>query len=264
MVRIADVFVDALPALDPIVAHEVTEYGWRGLTAVGEVFEIRGSNGHRAEVPEGDLLVVKDGKAVGRRAITNDPKISIDAYLAHSQAGIALYKENECEAAIAEMDALISIYPTARGRFSRAMMLLGIGRWAEGFAEYLACEEAPPFQRPLARLAIDNGLPPWRGEELKRKRLLLLHTHGYGDTIMCLRYVPQLQARGADVKIVVPRSLERLVSQVAPVVSELQVQGADFFCPVLSLPYLMGASTPDKVIPNIRLLIEPEAVAKWH
>ena len=45
-------FVDeALPELDPIIAHDTTAYGWRGLTEQGEVYEVKGSNGHAAEVP---------------------------------------------------------------------------------------------------------------------------------------------------------------------------------------------------------------------
>ena len=35
------VFLDDLPALDPVIAHEITEQGWRGLTGHGEVLEVQ-------------------------------------------------------------------------------------------------------------------------------------------------------------------------------------------------------------------------------
>ena len=34
------VFLEDLPALDPVIAHEITEQGWRWLTGHGEVLEV--------------------------------------------------------------------------------------------------------------------------------------------------------------------------------------------------------------------------------
>jgi hypothetical protein len=33
-------------------------------------------------------------------------------------------------------------------------------------------------------------LQPWRGEDLAAKRMAVIHAHGFGDSIMALRYVP--------------------------------------------------------------------------
>jgi len=41
--------------------------------------------------------------------------------------------------------------PTAYTRFNRGFVLLALGRWDEGFAEYEACERERPFQRPKMR-----------------------------------------------------------------------------------------------------------------
>ena len=66
------VFLDDLPALDPVIAHEITEQGWRGLTGHGEVLEVKGRDGQPVNVPENDIVVWRQGKPVGRRALTND------------------------------------------------------------------------------------------------------------------------------------------------------------------------------------------------
>jgi hypothetical protein len=62
------------------------------------------------------------------------------------------------------------------------------------------------------------GKQPWRGESLQGKRLLLLHDHGFGDTIMMLRFVEQLKRQGAHVIQHVPPELEWLALQFGDVV----------------------------------------------
>src|SRR5262245_11796188 len=229
-------FVDDLPALDAIIASEQTHYGWRGLTAQGEVFEIKGRGGHRARVPdEGGLLVMRGGRAIGRRAITNTATIGIDEYLERYNSAIELFRANKTISALQVIDPLVRRAPTSGARMNRAMMLLSAGHWREGFAEYEWCERAPPFQRPEVKALLDAGIPQWRGENIRGQRLLLLHDHGYGDTIQMLRYVPVLQALGADGVMMVPQALPRLCAHLGEVVSV--IVPADCFCGFLMLGF---------------------------
>ena len=264
MKRVAPAFVDDLPTLDPVIAHEVTEDGWRALTGDGEVLVVRSANGHQVKVPDGDLLVMRGGVPIGRRLI-EQRALSIEDYLTHFQRAVALFCNNECDDALIEIEAAIGQAATARARMNRALILLSLGRWPEGFTEYEQCEQAPPFQRPNSRIAIEQGLKPWRGEDIAGKRLLLLHDHGYGDAIMALRYVPVLRAMGADVTLMMPQPLRRLARQFAPVVTSYPtLPDADYFCSMFLLLHVLK-QTPDN-IPNASAYIqlEPELVERWH
>jgi len=245
-----------LPVLPPIVAHEPMTDGWRGLTADGEVLEIRGSNGHRASVPENELIVMREGQAVGRRAIKDPGNVSY--YLSHYNTAIEFYRYGQCETALAEIDAAIASASTVRARFNRALILLAMGRWREGFAQY---EDRFDLSGPAFPPA-PAGVPRWRGENIAGKRLLLLHEQGFGDSIMMLRYVPALRAMGADVVLDVPAELARLAGQLAPVMAASEAR-ADFFCPFMSLLHVLDA-TPQTVPRGPYLAVDRSLVAQWR
>src|ERR1700751_2072442 len=251
-------FVDeALPELDPIIAHDTTAYGWRGLTQQGEVYEVKSSNGHMAEGPP-EIVVAFKGRPIGRRRIENDESIDIGAYLEHFNRVVALYKANRVEEALIESDATLRAAPTLRAKFNRAMVLLVAGRWRESFAEYWLCEQHAPFMRPQARVALDCGFQPWRGEDLSGKKLLLQHAHGFGDTLMMLRYVPRLWQIGVKVQLDVPRELQSLASRFAP----LSNAEPDYFCPILHLLNWLGI-TPTTIDGGPYLTVDAKLVEKW-
>jgi hypothetical protein len=221
------------PDLEAIVGTEVTDYGWRGITSDGEIIEVRSKSGDRPTVPES--IMVRDAasdRLLGRREIRGEV-IDITAYLDHFARSVVCHKACDNEAALEHSDAAIAIAPTLRARFNRAMVLLSLGRWGEGFDEFEKCERSPPFLRPIAKAALDRGIEPWRGGSLEGKRLLVIHDHGLGDTLMALRYVPDLVAMGADVKLVVPIELARIAAQFAPVLPGLV--SADYFVSFLHL-----------------------------
>jgi hypothetical protein len=239
-----DTFFDDLPELDPVIFHELTDYGWRGLTQQGEVLEVKSADHVTIDTVPSEIIVACAGKRIGRRAVRNDIAVNIDDYLAHFNAVVSLYKGNRAAEALIESDAALKAAPTLRAKFNRAMILLALGRWAEGFDEYWQCEQQAPFMRPQVRAALDRGLKPWSGESLSGKRLLLQHAHGFGDSLMMLRYLPTLRALGADVVMDVPPPLERLAQQCGSLASESE--GADFFCPMLHLLRMLHV-IPDAV-----------------
>jgi hypothetical protein len=99
--------------------------------------------------------------------------------------------------------------------------------------------------RPMHRAAIARGLRPWNGEDLGGRGLVLLDDHGFGDTIMMLRYVPTLFAMGAEVLIICRPELTRLASQFAPVGSLGGVMEPVYFCSFLHLlRFLPGYEMP--------------------
>ena len=130
-----------LPELGNVIAYETTDYGWRGLTQDGEVLEVKGQNGHNIAVPEGDIIIQCNGKAIGRRTIMNPPvQLDIEEYLVQFNKAVAAYKGNNLVDALAASHASVTIAPTLRAKFNRAMILLASGQWQEGFEEYEVCE----------------------------------------------------------------------------------------------------------------------------
>jgi hypothetical protein len=261
MQRVAELkrisFLDDLPQLEPIIRHEPTEHGWRGLTAGGEVLDIRGRNGDKVEIPDGDLLVMHDGKPIGRRALRNDCPVPIAEYLQRFDRANDLFRSNHLVEALAEIDALVLQAPTTRALNNSAMILLAAGRWDEGFAQI-------NWERPLARAALERGITPWHGEDIAGKRLLLLHDHGFGDSLMMLRYVPYLQARRADVIMLLPPELQRLAAQIGTVTANsIRVIEADYFCSMLMLAHALQV-TPKTVLPNVPLVVDKKLREQWR
>jgi hypothetical protein len=243
---------DDLPYDDnPVIAAELTPCGWRGLTRRGELLDVRASNG----VPE-DLVIMRGGTAIARRKIERG-ELRIDEYTAHHDRALQYARNNRPLEALREIETTLALAPTLFARFNRAMILLALGRWHEGFAEYRQCEEEPPLVRPPVALALAAGLKPWRGEDLAGKTILLLHAHGFGDTIMSLRYVPLIKARGAEVFLQLPHELLGFGAQFAPVTTELVA--CDYFCPLLHLVGLL------EMVEHPRpLRVELEAVTDWR
>jgi hypothetical protein len=254
--KLEPAFLDDLPDLDPVIFHEHTEYGWRGLTTQGEVLQVRGSNGHAIEVPN-EMIVSFRGKPIGRRAIRNDTVVDIDDYLLHFNRAVSLYKANAIGEALVEADAAIRSYPALRAQFNHAMILLAAGYWTEGFAEYWACEQHAPFMRPQVCAALDLGLQPWRGEDLRGRRLLVMHAHGFGDTIMMLRYLPMLTARGAHVVLSMPPELQPLTWRWP------SGEDCDYFCPILHLLHFLGVA-PDRVDSSPYIAVETARIERWR
>ena len=230
---------DTLPEMDPVIWSEETAYGWRGLTSHGEVLEVQGTNGHKIDIPS-EMVVHFRGAPIGKRLVTNDIKVDIDQYLVHFNRVIDCYKNNRLAEALCESDATLKLAPTLRAKFNRSMILLAMGRWTLGLREYWECEQSRPFMRPQVAEAISAGLRPWQGESLAGKRLLLLHAHGFGDTIQMLRYVPHLK----KTLMVMPEPMARLAKQCGLVMDQLV--DCDYFCPILHLLYVLNIA-PDKV-----------------
>ena len=236
--------------LDPVVCHERTAYGWRGLTAEGEVLEVKSK---AATIPS-EISVARGGVEIGRRMVGNEWPVDIDKYLFHFNRAVDCYKAGEIDEALHWSEITLQIAPTLRAKFNRAMILLAGGHWKEGFEAYWRCEQRAPFMRPQVREALDHGLERWRGEDLRGKRLLVMHAHGFGDSLMMLRYLPELQAQGAHVMLDVPQELGRLVTRWAEPDGDY-----DYFVPLLHLLYFLNV-TPDEVDGAPYLDVEQS----WH
>jgi tetratricopeptide (TPR) repeat protein len=124
-------------------------------------------------------------------------------------------------------------------RWSRAIALLRQGDFARGFAGYEI-----RFQRKETQIGYFT-MPPWRGESLVGRTILVHTEQGFGDTLQFIRFIPMLAARGARVLFSCPAEMMRLMADFPGIAMNL-VHGApmpgvvDFHLPILSLPHRLG------------------------
>jgi hypothetical protein len=112
--------------------------------------------------------------------------------------------------------------------------------------------------------------PRWRGEPLPGQTLLLWADQGMGDSIMMMRYLPEVRRRtGGRVIVECQPPLERIF-RAMPEVNEVVLTGTaasrDFHlqCPMMSLPFVLGtrlATIPDRV-PYIP--VPDDLVDRWR
>ena len=206
-----------------------------------------------------------------------------DRALAHARAAVGLAPEhpqcvrmlgstllqlNRVEEAERELRRALDLSPTlASAQFDLAFCLLLAGRLEEGWSWYgkrwndITRMPRPPFWRP--ELA-------WRGPEqpLAGRRLLVYAEQGLGDAIQFARYLPRLQALGADVVCAVPAPLVPLIESSFPGIGCLRVEGAlqaDLHAALLDLPARLGTATPDDIPAAPRYLRAPaDRSARWR
>ena len=101
----------------------------------------------------------------------------------------------------------------------------------------------------------DYHVPEWQGEKLEGKRILVHHEQGFGDTIMCARFVRDLVERHAcEVVFCVPEALRVWLAHqdwfgVCVIsmeqLSAQDVAGVDFHSPLYSAMRWMGLEWED-------------------
>lgn len=143
-----------------------------------------------------------------RAALTADP----NSPAALSNLADLLSDEGKFDDARALYDRAIKADPrNAQARLNRAVLHLLTGNLKDGWRDYAARSDIAG-KVPAAKL----NLTEWRGENLKRTRLLVRAEQGVGDQIMFMSVMPDLLARAAqDGGAVVLECEPRLVSLMA-------------------------------------------------
>ncbi len=123
------------------------------------------------------------------------------------------------------------------------------------------------FRQMLARL---GGIQWWRGEDVAGRSLLIWTEQGFGDSIMMLRYLPQLKQRGPGrVAVCCEPELVRVIRAlpgVDGVISKehaLAPGGFDCHCPAMSLPLRFGTrlDTIPRTVPYLH--VPAESSRSW-
>jgi tetratricopeptide (TPR) repeat protein len=195
------------------------------------------------------------------RALAIDP----DFAAAHGNRGKTLQALNRPEEALAAYERVTSRQPDAAQAYVNASHThLLLGQFERGWALY---EWRKRLASPLGNRSFAK--PPWLGSpDLAGRRLLLHWEQGLGDTIQFSRYAKLAVAQGAEVVLMVQRSLSRLLGTLdsgIDVRSDEQLPiDMDYHCPLLSLPHAFGTRLGSIPAAVPYLSAEPERVSRWR
>ena len=193
----------------------------------------------------------------------------------------------------------LRLQPGSRNaRAHQATLLLDRGRFAEALAAVQALTAELPEDAELERfealLLLSMGdfergwqkmesrmrfgvsgklglrvAPPWQGEPVAGKRILITAEEGFGDTIQFIRYAALLAARGAHVGVRAPAALHRLLAGATGVAELHDYAGAppenvNYDIKLLSLP--LQFATRLHTIPDETpyLAVAGEDVRRWR
>ncbi len=201
---------------------------------------------------------------------------AVEHYAAEAQLAPARaephYRIGECLRALGRWEDALTAFDAAIARDAghilahggRALALLGLGRFKEGWAEYEWRWKAPSF--PSKKITA-LGAKEWQGEPLENKRLLVHAEQGFGDTIMLVRYIPLLAQRGATITLQVPTELEPLLHGMPGahrVISTGDTGPVDFTISTFSLPGLMQTDSIPAIPSNVPYITpDPARIAEW-
>jgi tetratricopeptide (TPR) repeat protein len=202
-----------------------------------------------------------DALASCDRAVELDPNHA-EAFNLRGNVLVALKRVDE---ALASFNRAIEINPArAEAFYDRSHCRLLAGFYREGWADHEWRWQSKGF--PSKRPAVNA--PPWRGQNLDGRRILVFREQGYGDIIQFARYIPLLRQCGAEVTFFLSPQLHRLLRPLiggVNVISEIDGQMRfDFQCALMSLP--LGFKTDLAAIPVVNPYIgaEPDLLACWR
>ncbi len=183
----------------------------------------------------------------------------------HSNWGSVQQQLGRLNEALLGYDRALQLDPAcADAAFNKSLLLLLMGDFAAGLPLY----EWRWLSVDLIRVRRHFTQPAWCGEDLRNRTLLVYAEQGFGDTILCARYLPVLALAGARVLFELPRPLHKLF-QGFPGVAQLLAPGEllpafDCQCALMSLPLLMGTrvETIPGEIPYLRA--DSTLAAAWR
>lgn len=157
-------------------------------------------------------------------------------------------------------EANLALRPSVAGHRAYADALLTAGRLTEGWHHY----EFRWLLEPLLSTRYGPRRPPWLGQDVRGKAVLLRFEQGIGDMIQCLRYAPYIKALGAttlagNLDSLTPafRGVDRVLGEPA------QPAEFDYYAHLYSLPRIFGTDV-DSIPAEIPYLeVDATRRQKW-
>jgi Tfp pilus assembly protein PilF len=158
-------------------------------------------------------------------------------------------------------------------RYNLAILQLKRGEYRDGFELFESRFDAFPhrMREEMIAVAATSGKDRWRSEPLNGRRLLVCTEQGYGDSLMMLRYLRLLKARGAsELVILCEPELDRIFRATAGVDRVLTSppdeasDTFDVYCPIMSLPYHFMTSADTVPADAPFFTVPPALEAAWQ
>ena len=167
-----------------------------------------------------------------------DPTFSVS----HLNLALALQLSGNFTSAMKSLNQSIQLDPQNNfSKWNKSLLLLLLDRYDEAWPLYelrwssIKSNDVRDFKEPL-----------WLGAESISGNKIFIHSEqGFGDVIMCARFVPLLKSMGARVTLEVPKELHKLMSLIdgVEVITKNEPHNDyDFHCPIMSLPYAFQTS----------------------
>jgi tetratricopeptide (TPR) repeat protein len=198
----------------------------------------------------------------------------------HDATADVLDAEGDWDAALAHRKSAAASRLPAH-RLKLALAQLRRGAFDDGFVNYEArlelavwTEQALPLRASLGAVA-ERRLRP--GDPVRARRIVVFTEQGLGDTILGARFLPALAGRGATITLICRAPMRPFFERMqccAEILSppddvphakiNLAKLSADAFCPLLSLPHVLGLGR-DGAMPDAPYLVaDPPKVAAWR
>lgn len=170
----------------------------------------------------------------------------------HRCVGAIYHNLKQPEQAIKEFDIAYEKGEDPLTRYNRAMSLLMLGRYVEGWQEYEWRLKVSPLNErflwhPLERL--------WQGQPFPYQTLVVYTEQGQGDNIQFCRYIPYAKALGGKVVFATWPDLIPIISTlngvdqiVVHTRSTYESLSFNWAVPLMSLPHIFNTTIED--IPN--------------
>lgn len=148
-------------------------------------------------------------------------------------------------------------------RLNYSIALLKAGYFQQGWAEHEWRFRLPGHTTlPMNRL-LPNITPRL---DLQGRQVLVTQEEGFGDTLMYLRYLPLLAARGAIIRVWGAENMATLCARIEGV-HHVQVGGEtpsyDYHCPFISLPRAFSATAHPFGVPVPYVRADPDGISRF-
>lgn len=169
-------------------------------------------------------------------------QLAVDPFMGLGSLYGHLNRLEDCEHAYA---AAIELQPDLQdAHVKRAVALLGMGRWPEGWKEYAWRWEKTAYP-PRAR----RRFPQWDGNS--GDRVVIYQEQGFGDVIMGLRFILDVMRNGNKICLEVSPLMRRLCEENFPDAVKVIPHGAHYpsgkwhSAALLDLPQILGVTVDD-------------------
>lgn len=246
--------VESSPAIASAIADAADAVGDRRRAEALQRKVLELAPGHLSTINNLALLLIKrdafeEAEGLLRGLLNRDP----DHVEARYNLALIHLRRSELSEAEAEARRVLSIRPDhQRAPFLLGLSLLTQGRYAEGWAGFEA--RTLPVNSGGNVIAPSLPYPPWRGEPLAGKSILVWMEQGLGDEIMMARYAAVLKQMGARVSWICRPAMAALLRGVEGIDNLYIASGSvdlprhDYWCLPMSLP--RGCGTTLDTIPS--------------